>query len=76
MELPENKNEGLTLEKARQLLGDDNTMNDEELNKIIDAVKVFCKVAYELYQSGQEEKQQTGNGLIIKLTNTNLNNAA
>jgi hypothetical protein len=52
----ENKGE-LTLENARELLGD-NTISDERLEKIITGIKAFCKVAYELYLNEQEKIKQ------------------
>ena len=57
----ENKNI-LTLEKARELLGDNN-ISDEKLEKIISSIKVFCKVAYEMYseQQNQKTKKRTRN---------------
>lgn len=50
----ENKNK-LTLEKARELLGN-NDMSDEKLEMIISNIKVFCKVAYEMYSEEQNQK--------------------
>jgi len=49
-----NCEQGLTLEIARELLGK-NEINDEQLKEIVDAVKVFCKIAYELFAKEQEQ---------------------
>lgn len=55
----ENKNE-LSLEKAKELLNlKDDSISDERLMKIIDSVKIFCKVAYELYSEEQNQKTTT-----------------
>ena len=51
-EIEEKEEGGLTLEIAREILGD-TELNDEELSKIIQKVKIFCKVAYELYSTKQ-----------------------
>lgn len=61
----ENKEE-LTLEKARELLGD-NDISDEKLEKIINSIKVFCKVAYELYSEEQNQKVNNETDNIIEL---------
>lgn len=58
IKLIEEKNEHkgeLTLENSRELLND-KTMSDERLEKIINSIKIFCKVAYELYSNEQEKK--------------------
>jgi hypothetical protein len=52
----ENKNE-LSLAKAREILNDE-TMSDEQLNKIIDSVNIFCRISYELFSQQQEPIQQ------------------
>ena len=60
----------LTLEKARELLGkneNDETLSDEKLEKIINSIKVFCKVAYELYSEEQNQKLKTEQETIIEL---------
>jgi len=46
--------QGLTLEKARELLGK-KEISDERLQEVVYAVKVFCKIAYELYAKEQEQ---------------------
>lgn len=69
----ENKNI-LTLEKARELLGD-NVISDEKLEIIISNIKVFCKVAYEMYSEEQSQKLTKDN--VIELhPNQELKNAA
>jgi hypothetical protein len=50
----ENKEE-LSHEKARELL-DDKNISDEQLEKIINSIKIFCKVAYELYSEEENKK--------------------
>jgi hypothetical protein len=64
----ETENE-LTLEKARELLGEesDKTISDEKLEQIINSVKVFCKVAYELYAEEQNQKVINETNNIIEL---------
>lgn len=59
----------LTLEKAREILGDSD-LTDERLNKIIEAVKVFCKISYELYLEEQDSAK------IINLDNGDISHAA
>ena len=61
----ENKEE-LTLEKAREFLGDKD-ISDEKLEKIINSIKVFCKVAYELYSEEQNQKANNEMDNIIEL---------
>ncbi len=69
----ENKTETkceLTLEKARGFLttNESNEMlSDEILEKIINSIKVFCKVSYELYSEEQDQKLKNGNDKIIEL---------
>ena len=60
----------LTLEKARELLGtneNNETLSDEKLEKIINSIKVFCKIAYELYSEEQNQKVKNGTDTIIEL---------
>lgn len=60
----------LTLEKARDLLGtneNDETLSDDKLEKIINSIKVFCKVAYELYSEEQNQKLKNKQEIIIEL---------
>lgn len=63
----ENKNE-LSLEKAKELLNlKDDSISDERLMKIINSVKIFCKVAYELYSEEQNQKATTEKDNLIEL---------
>ena len=39
----------ITLERARELIGNKD-ISEEQLKKILDKLKVFCNVAYQLYQ--------------------------
>lgn len=48
------KNE-LTLEKARKMLNNEN-ITDERVMNIITSLKVFSKIAYELYSEDQNQK--------------------
>ena len=60
----------LTLEKARELLGtneNNETLSDEKLEKTINIIKVFCKVAYELYSEEQNQKVKNEHDTIIEL---------
>ncbi|MBI3518121.1 MAG: hypothetical protein HY062_02020 [Bacteroidetes bacterium] len=71
----ENKNI-LTLEKARELLGE-NDISDEKLEMIISNIKVFCKVAYEMYCEEQNKKMDNEQDTIIELhSNQELKEAA
>jgi hypothetical protein len=69
--------QGLTLEKARELLGK-KEISDEQLLEIVNAVKVFCKIAYELYAKEQEQlKILDENSRAIPLSeNTDFKEAA
>ena len=49
-----NDENGLTVEKAREILKN-KEISDEKLQEIVSAVKVFCKLAYELYGKEQEQ---------------------
>lgn len=63
--------QGLTLEKARELLGK-KEISDKQLQEIVAAVKVFCKIAYELYAKEQEQlKIVDENSRIIPLNEDN-----
>lgn len=60
----------LTLEKARELLEkneNNEPLSDEQLEKIINSIKVFCKVAYELYSEQQNQKAKNEHDTIIEL---------
>ncbi|MDP3146525.1 MAG: hypothetical protein Q8T03_05800 [Bacteroidota bacterium] len=60
----------LTLEKARGLLGtneNNKPLSDEQLEKIINSIKVFCKVAYELYSEEQNQKLKNEHDTIVEL---------
>ena len=46
---------GLTLAKAREILNDTLT-SDQQLQNVVDAVNLFCKITYEHYQSQCSEK--------------------
>ena len=52
----EDKN-ALTLDKARELLKD-GTINDMEMEKIIDSVSIFCRISYELFSQAEQELKQ------------------
>jgi hypothetical protein len=52
----EDKN-ALTLAKAKELLKD-GTINDIELEKIIDSINIFCRISYELFEQEQEKRKQ------------------
>lgn len=73
----------LTSEKARELLGtneNNESISDERLEKIINSVKVFCKIAYELYsEEYNDQKEKHENDIIISLdteSNQQLQEAA
>lgn len=60
LKLIEEKNESkeeLTLDNVRTLLEDKNS-SDEQLEKIINSIKIFCKVSYELYSEEQNKKEE------------------
>lgn len=49
----EDEQNELSLENIRALLGENGNDSDEELKEVISGIKVFCKVAYELYAQHQ-----------------------
>lgn len=61
----------ITLEKARELLGtneNNESISEERFEKIIKSVKVFCKIAYELYsEEDNNQKVKNENDFIIPL---------
>ena len=60
----------LNLEKAKELLGlneNSEPLSEEQLEKIINSIKVFCKVAYELYSAEQNQKAKNEADTIIEL---------
>lgn len=61
-----NDENGLTVEKARELL-DNKEISDEKLQEIVNAVKVFCKLSYELYLVQQRELSTLDENRIIPL---------
>jgi hypothetical protein len=61
-----NDENGLTVEKARELL-DNKEISDEKLQEIVNAVKVFCKLSYELYSAQQQELSTLDENRIIPL---------
>ncbi len=61
-----NDENGITVEKARELLTD-KTITDEKLQEIVNAVKVFCKLSYELYSVQQRELSTLDENRIIPL---------
>ncbi len=63
----------LSLEKIRELIDEENCTNsDEELNDVINGIKLFCKVAYELY--AQQNPNENNN--IIQLEEPPLKQVA
>ncbi len=52
----EDKN-ALSLDKARELLKD-GTINDIELENVIDSVSIFCRISYELFSKTEDELKQ------------------
>ncbi|MGZ4056060.1 MAG: hypothetical protein ACXVPU_16785 [Bacteroidia bacterium] len=52
----EGKN-ALNLDKAKELLKD-GTVNDIELEKIIDSLNIFCRISYELFEQEQHRIKQ------------------
>lgn len=54
----------LSLERIKELLGN-KKMSEETINKIMQRIKRFCKVAYELYSRKQEPPTQSQ---VIKLS--------
>ncbi len=51
----ESNKDDLNISKAKEILQDE-SMSDEQLTKIINAVEIFCKVAYELYSENTQAK--------------------
>ena len=61
-----NDENGLTVEKAREILGD-KEISDEKLQEIVNAVKIFCKLSYELYSVQQRELSTLDENRVIPL---------
>ena len=59
----ENDNE-LTPEVIGKLLGED-SLSEEELNAVLKSVKIFCKVAYEIFAEQESDHEKK----IIQLHN-------
>jgi hypothetical protein len=70
-----NDENGLTVEKAREILGD-KEISDEKLQEIVNAVKVFCKLSYELYSAQQQELSTLDENRIIPLNEDDVLEAA
>lgn len=49
-------NEELSAKEIAELLEDEN-LSEEELNGVLKSVKIFCKVAYELFAAGQNNQE-------------------
>jgi hypothetical protein len=47
----------LTPERANALLGE-NKISEERLKNVLDRIKVFCKVAYQLYSKRNQVKTE------------------
>jgi hypothetical protein len=50
----------LSLERAKALLGE-KEISEERLTKVLEQVKAFCKVAYELYSKTNEVNCKSDN---------------
>ena len=70
-----NDENGLTVEKAREILGD-KEISDEKLQEIVNAVKVFCKLSYELYSGQQQELLTLDENRVIPLHEEDSQEAA
>ncbi len=70
-----NDENGLTIEKAREILGDKES-SDEKLQEIVNAVKVFCKLSYELYSAQQQELSTLDENRVIPLHEEDSQEAA
>ena len=51
-------------------------MSDEKLQEIVNAVKVFCKLSYELYSVQQQELLTLDENRIIPLNEDDVQEAA
>lgn len=52
----------LTLERAKALLGKEKEeISEEKLKKMMEQVKAFCKVAYQLYAKTNATELENGN---------------
>lgn len=70
-----NDEHGLTVEKAREILGN-KEISDEKLQEIVNAVKVFCKLSYELYSAHQQELLTLDENRVIPLHEEDSQEAA
>ncbi len=50
------KNKELTLERARELIND-YEISDAELKEVIENIKIFCEIVYDIFKKQQLEKQ-------------------
>jgi hypothetical protein len=57
----------ISLERARELLGD-NDISDEELTKIISDLRLFGNILYSIHIAGKEKQieNNSGNGKNVK----------
>ena len=49
----------LSLERAKALLGKE--ISEERLKKVVEQIKAFCKVAYQLYSTKNETEKENDN---------------
>lgn len=52
----ETNKDPLSLDKAKELLEDKN-ISDQDLSEVLKSIKIFCKVAYELYVQEQNQNE-------------------
>lgn len=50
------KNKELTIERARELIND-YEISDSELKDVMENIKIFCEIVYDIYKKQQLEKQ-------------------
>ena len=70
MKQPDRELKELSIERIKELLGT-KKLSDESIKKVMDKIKRFCKVAYELYTKKNKPKNIAEVGKDEKLNEQN-----
>ena len=70
MRKPDEELKELSIERIKQLLGT-KKLSDESIKKVMDKIKRFCKVAYELYAKKNKPKNIAEVGKDEKINEQN-----
>ena len=70
MKQPDRELKELSIERIKELLGT-KKLSDESIKKVMDKIKRFCKVAYELYAKKNKPKNITEVGKDEKTNEQN-----